>query len=218
MQGSFAYNTIGVPTSIRTLKGTTALLDIAYQNNDSRGNIKNRKDLVKSLEDNFTYDDLNRVITDVEYSDNGNITYKWDAGIYSYDENHPHAISRLSPSNGLGLSRTNLSVTYNSVRLPVEITESGKNLYTNLWSRKPSNKKVNIKKITRLYSRNIIVAPYEEIQKGSTTRKNYYIYVGGEIVAVYTEGASDAGMYYFHTDHLGSPWLITNAWVMKYNV
>lgn len=41
--------------------------------------------------------------------------------------------------------------------------------------------------------------------------KNYYIYAGGEIVAVYTEGSSDAGMYYFHNDHLGSPWLITNA-------
>ena len=38
-----------------------------------------------------------------------------------------------------------------------------------------------------------------------------YIYGGGQIVAVYTEGASDAGMYYFHNDHLGSPWLITNA-------
>ena len=210
LQGSFAYNTIGVPTSIRTLKGTTALLDIAYQNNDSRGNIKNRKDLVKSLEDNFTYDDLNRVITDVEYSDNGNITYKWDAGIYSYDENHPHAISRLSPSNGFGLSRTNLSVTYNSVRLPVEITESGKT-YTLTYGAenhriKSLYKENNTTVFTKYYS-----GPYEEIQKGSTTRKNYYIYVGGEIVAVYTEGASDAGMYYFHTDHLGSPWLITNA-------
>lgn len=53
--------------------------------------------------------------------------------------------------------------------------------------------------------------PYEEIQKGSTTQKNYYIYAGGQIAAVYTEGTSDAGMYYFHNDHLGSPWLIPNA-------
>ena len=59
---------------------------------------------------------------------------------------------------------------------------------------------------TKYYS-----GPYEEIQKGSITQKNYYIYAGGQIAAVYTEGSSDAGMYYFHNDHLGSPWLITNA-------
>jgi RHS repeat-associated protein len=54
--------------------------------------------------------------------------------------------------------------------------------------------------------------PYEEIVQGGT-RKNYYIYAGGEIVAVYTEGNPElsAGLYYFHNDHLGSPWLITNA-------
>ena len=52
---------------------------------------------------------------------------------------------------------------------------------------------------------------YEEIQKGGITRRNYYIYVDGQIVVVYTEGTSNTGMYYFHNDHLGSPWLITNA-------
>ena len=30
-------------------------------------------------------------------------------------------------------------------------------------------------------------------------------------MSIYTEGVSDAGMYYFHNDHLGSPWLITDA-------
>ena len=50
---------------------------------------------------------------------------------------------------------------------------------------------------TKYYS-----GPYEEIQKDGITRRNYYIYVDGQIVVVYTEGTSDTGMYYFHNDHL----------------
>ena len=210
LQGSFAYDAIGAPTSIRALKGTTALLDIAYQNNDSRGNIRNRKDLVKSQDENFTYDNLNRLISDVEYTDNGNITYKWDAGTYSYEEDHPHAISGLSSSKSLGLSSSNLTVAYNSVRLPVEITEAGKT-YTLTYGAenhriKSQYKENNTTIFTKYYS-----GPYEEIEKGGVTQKNCYIYAGGEIVAVNTEGASDNGLYYFHNDHLGTPWVITNA-------
>ena len=210
MQGSYTYNTIGVPTSIRALKGTTALLNIGYLNNDSRGNIRNRKDLIKSQEDNFTYDNMNRLIDGVEYEANGNISYKWDAGTYEYEANHPHAVRNVSPSKSMGLTNTNLSVKYNSVRLPIEIKESDKK-YTIIYNGENSRIKSqyidnNATVFTKYYS-----GPYEEIQKGSTTRKNYYIYAGGEIAAVYTEGTSDAGMYYYHNDHLGSPWLITNA-------
>lgn len=210
MQGSYAYNTIGVPTSIRALKGTTALLNIAYLNNDARGNIKNRKDLVKSQEDNFTYDNMNRLIEGVEYHANGNISYKWDAGTYEYDENHPHAVRSVSPSKSMGLPNINLSVKYNSVRLPVEIKESNKE-YTIIYNGENSRIKSQYKENNATVFTKYYCGPYEEIQKGSITRKNYYIYAGGEIVAVYTEGSSDAGMYYFHNDHLGSPWLITNA-------
>lgn len=210
MQGTYAYNTIGVPTSIRALKGSTSLLNIGYLNNDSRGNIKNRKDLVKLQEDNFTYDDMNRLIDGVEYHENGNISYKWDAGKYEYDENHPHAVKSVSPSRSMGLTNLNLSVKYNSVRLPVEIKESNKE-YTITYNGNNSRIKSQYKENNATVFTKYYCGPYEEIQKGSITRKNYYIYAGGEIAAVYTEGASDAGMYYFHNDHLGSPWLITNA-------
>lgn len=210
MQGTYAYNTIGVPTSIRALKGSTSLLNIGYLNNDSRGNIKNRKDWVKLQEDNFTYDNMNRLVDGVEYHENGNISYKWDAGKYEYDENHPHAVKSVSPSRSMGLTNLNLSVKYNSVRLPVEIKESNKE-YTVTYNGNNSRIKSQYKENNATVFTKYYCGPYEEIQKGSITRKNYYIYAGGEIAAVYTEGASDAGMYYFHNDHLGSPWLITNA-------
>lgn len=210
VQSSYAYNTIGVPTSIRALKGSTVLLNIGYLNNDARGNIKNRKDMIKSLDENFTYDNMNRLIDGVEYHANGNISYKWDAGTYEYDENHPHAVKSVSPSKSVGLANSNLSVKYNSVRLPVEIEESNK-YYTIVYNGENNRIKSQYKENNATVFTKYYCGPYEEIQKGSTIRKNYYIYAGGEIASVYTEGASDVGMYYFHNDHLGSPWLITNA-------
>ena len=210
MQGSYAYNTIGVPTLIKATKGTVSLLNISYQNIDARGNIKTRSEQSTSQSENFTYDSMNRLTTGVEYGENGNILFKIDAGSYQYEASHPHAISSLSPTSNDVLPRLDLSVTYNSVRLPVRLSEGDK-VYTLAYNGENSRVKSLFVQngstvFTKYYS-----GPYEEIQKGGTTRKNYYIYGGGQIVAVYTEGTSDAGMYYFHNDHLGSPWLITNA-------
>lgn len=135
---------------------------------------------------------------------------KSDAGTYQYDANHPNAVSTVSPGTNTALVNSNLSVSYNSVRMPVEIVEDGK-IYTITYNGENNRikslyKENNATVFTKYYS-----GPYEEIQKGSSSQKNYYIYAGGKIVAVYKDGTSDAGMYYFHNDHLGSPWLITNA-------
>lgn len=210
MQESYAYNTMGIPTSIQAVKGSSTLLNIAYREIDTRGNIQNRHDFYKSQGEYFTYDGMNRLTSGVEYSTNGNITFKSDAGTYQYDTNHPHAVSKISPGNNMGLANTNLSVTYNSVRLPVEITEGNK-AYTITYNGENSRIKSQYRENNGTVFTKYYCGPYEEIQNSLTNRKNYYIYAGGEIAAVYTEGASDAGMYYFHNDHLGSPWLITNA-------
>ena len=76
MQGIYAYNTIGVPTSIKATKETTSLLNIGYQNIDARGNIMNRNEQSTSQSENFTYDSMNRLTTGVEYDENGNILFK----------------------------------------------------------------------------------------------------------------------------------------------
>ncbi|WP_075965994.1 RHS repeat-associated core domain-containing protein [Parabacteroides massiliensis] len=210
MQGIYAYNTIGVPTSIKAAKGTTSLLNIGYQNIDARGNIKNRNEQSTSQSENFTYDSMNRLTTGVEYGENGNILFKADAGTYQYEASHPHAISSLSPTSNEVLPKLDLSVTYNSVRLPVRLSEGNK-VYTLTYNGENSRVKSQYVQNGSTVFTKYYCGPYEEIQKGGTTRKNYYIYGDGQIVAVYTEGTSDARMYYFHNDHLGSPWLITNA-------
>lgn len=199
-----------MPTSIQAKKGSSTLLNISYPSIDTHQNIRERKDLYKSLSESFTYDDMNRLTTGVTYSANGNITSKVNVGSYQYDSNHPHAVKSVNFNGAAEFNNSDLLVTYNSVRMPIQLTEGNK-VYTLTYNGENTRikslyKENNSSVFTKYYS-----GPYEEIQKGSITQKNYYIYAGGQIAAVYTEGSSDAGMYYFHNDHLGSPWLITNA-------
>lgn len=210
IQESYVYNAVGMPTSIQAKKGSSTLLNISYPSIDTHQNIRERKDLYKSLLESFTYDDMNRLTTGVTYSANGNITSKVNVGSYQYDSNHPHAVKSVNFNGAAEFNNSDLLVTYNSVRMPIQLTEGNK-VYTLTYNGENTRikslyKENNSSVFTKYYS-----GPYEEIQKGSITQKNYYIYAGGQIAAVYTEGSSDAGMYYFHNDHLGSPWLITNA-------
>lgn len=210
IQESYVYNAVGMPTSIQAKKGSSTLLNISYPSIDTHQNIRERKDLYKSLSESFTYDDMNRLTTGVTYSANGNITSKVNVGSYQYDSNHPHAVKSVNFNGAAEFNNSDLLVTYNSVRMPIQLTEGNK-VYTLTYNGENTRikslyKENNSSVFTKYYS-----GPYEEIQKGSITQKNYYIYAGGQIAAVYTEGSSDAGMYYFHNDHLGSPWLITNA-------
>lgn len=50
IQNNFTYNTIGIPTSIQAIKGTSTLFNVAYRDIDSRGNIQNRHDFISLRE------------------------------------------------------------------------------------------------------------------------------------------------------------------------
>lgn len=131
-------------------------------------------------------------------------------GSYEYDPNHPHAVKNVTFNASAGLNSTDLSVIYNSVRMPVQLMEGNKTYTITYNGENARVKSQYLQNYSTVFTK-YYCGPYEEIQKGATTQKNYYIYAGGQIAAVYTEGTSDAGMYYFHNDHLSSPWLITNA-------
>ena len=83
IQESYVYNAVGMPTSIQAKKGSSTLLNISYPSIDTHQNIRERKDLYKSLSESFTYDDMNRLTTGVTYSANGNITSKVKRCIYN---------------------------------------------------------------------------------------------------------------------------------------
>lgn len=210
IQEIYSFNAIGIPTSIQAKKGSSYLMNVSYPDIDTRGNIKERKDLIKLPSERFDYDDMNRLITDINYSGNGNIMSKSNVGTFQYDLDQPHAVKSITLNSYTGWSNADLSVTYNTANMPVEIMEENK-AYTLTYNGQNTRVKSSYKVSNSTIFTKYYCGPYEEIHKGSTIQKNYYIYTGGKIAAVYTEGTSDAGMYYFHNDHLGSPWVITNS-------
>lgn len=106
------YNAVGMPTSIQAKKGSSTLLNISYPSIDTHQNIRERKDLYKSLSESFTYDDMNRLTTGVTYSANGNITSKVNVGSYQYDSNHPHAVKSVNFNGAAEFNNSDLLVTY----------------------------------------------------------------------------------------------------------
>lgn len=207
------YTAAGTPVVIKALNGTSAMLNLSYPSAqiDSRGNIKQRKDDYKAFSETFAYDNLNRLSTNVSYSANGNISTKTGVGTYAYGT-RPHAVTSLT-NVPTGMKNDGLSVTYNAISRPLELSLSSTHKYTLTYGTGNQRVKSVYIKPGATTQTKYYVGPYEEIVRGSTTQKNYYIYAGGEIAAVYTEGHPDltAGLYYFHNDHIGSPWLITNS-------
>ncbi len=214
IQTNYQYIATGISTSIKSMNGITAILNLSYPSDqiDSRGNIKQRKDDYNVLSETFTYDNLNRLSTNVSYEANGNISNKVGVGTYSYSSTRPHAVSGLTnvPSS---VMNDGLSVTYNSANRPLELSLNSTHKYMLTYGENGQRVKSIYIKPGETTKTKYYVGPYEEIVRGSSIQKNYYIYAGGEIVSVFTEGGSDlsAGLYYFHNDHLGSPWLITDS-------
>ncbi|MDR1201400.1 MAG: FG-GAP-like repeat-containing protein, partial [Tannerellaceae bacterium] len=216
MQTDYQYTAAGTPTSIKA-NGNTVMLNISYPGSqiDSRGNIGQRKDDYKGLSETFMYDNLNRLssnLAGISYAANGNITSKSGVGSYTYNSSRPYAVSSLTDTPD-GVMEENLTITYNSINRPVELALSSTHKYTLTYGTANQRIKSVYVKPGAATQTKYYVGPYEEILRGSSVQKNYYIYAEGGIAAVYTEGHSElsTGLYYFHNDHLGSPWLITNS-------
>ncbi|MEN8871741.1 MAG: SpvB/TcaC N-terminal domain-containing protein, partial [Akkermansiaceae bacterium] len=100
------YNqTNGTITGINAEKDATTLQDFSYQW-DTIGNLKQRKDLRQDLTEDFTYDNLNRLLTatvgssvhSVTYDSYGNIRTRSDRGTYLYNTGaSSHRLGVIAP-------------------------------------------------------------------------------------------------------------------------
>ena len=211
---TYSYDKYGLPT------GRTAgsLQSITYNLNTTTGNLKFRKDVKKNIQEDFSYDNLNRLTTfagkTATYYPNGNINTLSDVGSYQYNlAGKPYTLSGITPVAGAP-PPYNQTVTYTSFKRPATISEGD---YTAAFTyngngerTKMELKKNGVKELDRYY-----ISDCYEIDDQAVGGIKEKLYLGGDFYtapAVYVkEGSGSWQLYYICRDMLGSITHVTKS-------
>ncbi|MAY42505.1 MULTISPECIES: RHS repeat-associated core domain-containing protein [unclassified Neptuniibacter] len=210
------------------------LRDLKYQY-DHLNNVSQRADLITEVEENFTYDNLDRLksstvvstaagenLTETktyDYDTLGNITYKSDVGSYAYDGPRPHAVTSAGGNtyeyddNGNMISGAGRTLAWSSFNKPTSMVKDGKTVNFTYAPDRARYLKTGSDGAKTLYLDKL----YELITKGQEVTHKQFIYAGSSLVAVHVSGLDHNGSAipvqtrYMHKDNLGSVDTITDG-------
>ncbi|WP_175552603.1 polymorphic toxin type 23 domain-containing protein [Dysgonomonas macrotermitis] len=208
IERGYTYDAYGLPTG-RTLKnGSSIIQNFGYKFDAKTGNLLWRKDNTRNIQEDFVYDDLNRLTrfgsTTIQYNNQGNIIDHSAIGYFSYSKNKPYAIEKVQPYTE-NLPQHQQDITYNAQMRPVSIAENG---YKALFSYDTDGNriKMNLMRNDTLQRNRYYVGGIYEIDEtlaGTSER----LYLGGDAysaAAVYVKEASGWTVNYIGRDYLGS--------------
>lgn len=210
------------------------LRDLNYQY-DQLNNVTQRADLIAEVEEDFTYDNLDRLksstvvstaagenLTETKtyaYDTLGNITHKSDLGDYQYNGPRPHAVTSAGGNtyayddNGNMISGAGRTITWSSFNKPISMAKDGKYVDFAYAPDRARYLKTGSDGTKTLYLDKI----YELITKGQEVTHKQFIYAGSSLVAVHVSGLDHNGSVipvqtrYMHKDNLGSVDTITDG-------
>jgi RHS repeat-associated protein len=199
---------------------------------DAVSNLLTRSDATQSLSESFTYDPLNR-LTQAQvaggatktftYDAGGNLLTKSDVGTYTYPTQgvsvvRPHAVQSIAgtvntsftyDANGNMLTGNNRTTTWTSFNMVATVTR-GTSTLTFSYDPEHGRTRQVAPDGTTLYLAAFGIQ-VERFNGASTGQWNNYVYVGGEIVAVFYDKDTGTDLTrFFHKDHLGSIAVITD--------
>ena len=222
------YDDFGFPTTIQT----PGIQNLEYQFDTQTGNLNWRKDVAKTLQESFTYDNLmkNRLETwqvgsgttfTNQYSSNGNIGSKTWLGSYQYESARPHAVTGVDNTDGwIGTKDQSINYTpFNKVRTiregdyKLEIIYGPDNqrkktvLYRDDNSPVPLNSTRDVINWVPYKTKYFVGGIYEEeLVEALTNNTSEINYVAGGdgLAAIFVKDDQGENLYYIHKDHLGS--------------
>jgi len=210
----YGYDAYGLPTSRIAKYGTNVIQNSGYSFNSVTGNLTWRKDNNRNLQENFSYDYLNRLTgfgaTTIAYDTKGNITDHSGVGSYAYENTtKPYAVTTVTPY-GTAIPLRDQDVTYNGMQRPTTITENGYVATFGYDDRGERVKMVLTHNGTTQLTRYYLGGQYELDAEAGTER----LYLGGDAYsapAVYVKEAGNWNIYYICRDYQGSITHIVNA-------
>lgn len=203
----------GMPTRYQT----SGVQDLELAWNYASGNLTQRKDYLKGKEENFLYDNLNRLTSaqvvgqtalKITYGHIGNIDSKTDVGLYTYHPTKPNAITTVNNPSGVVANRLQ-NITYTPFAQPATITENNYELtyvYGSDYNRLRSITQQNGSEINRRY----YFGDYEKDLTSGTTRHLHYISSPAGLIAIVVRENGNDTYCYTYTDHLGSILTLTD--------
>ena len=222
-QNTYNY---GIPTRYYT----AGVQDLNMTFDYTKGNLLTRRDAIKNITEDFTFDNLNRLTTAavntvqqfaISYdgtttSSMGNITSKTDAGNYVYKTDKIHAVAYITNPAGAqtppaNISTTEQQITYTPFLKTATVSEAP---YSLDFTYGPDYERVKtlLKNNGNLQETRLYLGGYEkQIIAGGATREIHYIAGGNGLCAILVKEAGITTPYYIYTDHLGSLATVTNA-------
>jgi RHS repeat-associated protein len=199
--------------------GGSAHQNLAYAW-DPTGNLVRREERTLGVDEQFTYDDRDRLdhvqragvpVLDLEYDAVGNLTYKSDVGDYRYDPLRRHAVVAAGDNvykydaNGAVVNASGTSITWFSYDLPRKLTHPGGNYSTFYYGpdRQRFRQTAGAGGIVTdtLYAAGGL---YERVTSGQVVSHRHYIVADGRRVAVQTRrSGTTPSTVYLLEDHLG---------------
>ncbi|WPV66931.1 FG-GAP-like repeat-containing protein [Chitinophaga sp. LS1] len=211
-----------------TQTSTPGVFQMNYSFDPLTGNLNSRKDMIRNLDEVFTYDNTNRLLTskinnvqqlNITYdgagSSFGNIKTKTDAGNYTYNDQKVNALAFITNPAGSQvppsvISQLQQDVTYTAFNRTSTITE-GSNQLTYAYGADYGRIKGTFKQNGALAETRYYLGGYERQIKGSVTRDIHYIEASNGIGAILTKEGSAVTVYYVYHDYLGSILTVTDA-------
>jgi RHS repeat-associated protein len=220
---TYGYTSYGMTTARSATAGGSTVQNFTYQFDPVRGNLTWRRDVGRNIQENFTYDYINRLQNygsyTAGYDAKGNITGKTDIGAsFQYTNTaKPYAVSSVdlgaTPTDYDAIPLRNQSVAYTSFERPASISENGMdaaftyNANGDRVKMSVMNGSANV--LTRYY-----LGGQYEIDGGTTATYNEKLYLGGDYYsapAVYVKSGGSWYMMYILRDYLGNITHLANA-------
>jgi RHS repeat-associated protein len=197
---------------------------------DADYNVVRRQDQKLGVTQNFVYDSLNRVTFAsadskpwskamyYSYDKMGNITKKSDIGSYTYNQSHPHQVTRAGKktftydANGNMITNDGMKIEYTAFNKVSKMITKDKKAITLSYD---SNKN-RYKKETQEYTAYYVGKSFEKVEHSQGYNENkYYIYANKQVISIYTAientNQIQPSTQYLHYDNLGSVDTITDS-------